>query len=57
MWKEVNDYRVHFGDKNLQIYLYGGKGKRRMRDEAPTKTGKARRSADLRRWRSGFFPC
>lgn len=57
MWKEVNDYRVHFGDKNLQIYLYGGKGKRRMRDEAPTKTGKARRSGDLRRWRSGFFPC
>lgn len=36
----MNDYRIYFEYKNLQIY--GGKGKRRMKDEALTKKGKAR---------------
>ena len=51
----MNDDRIYFGVKNLQIYLYEVKGKRRMRNEALTKTGKARRSADLRRWESVLF--
>lgn len=34
---------MYFRDKNLQIYLYGSKGKRRMRDEFFTKMEKARR--------------
>lgn len=44
----MNDYRIYFEYKNLQIY--GGKGKRRMKDEALTKKGKARWSVGLRRW-------
>ena len=38
----MNDYRMYFRDKNLQIYLHGGKGKRRMRDESLTKVEKAK---------------